>query len=459
MKNTLFLFIILIFSGPLFSQEQPNVLIILSDDLTYHDLGCYGNKEVKTPNVDQLAREGLRFEYCFNSAPMCAPTRMSLYTGIHPVRNGGHPNHSRVYDHIKSLPHHLSAEGYKVAICGKRHEAPLQNFPFEDLGGRHHDGGKGIDLDLPKIDSFINNTKDMPWCLVVSSNQPHKPWNRGDASRYSPEKLSLPPYLIDTKATREGLAKYYAEITYFDDQLGSTLEFLEKSGQANQTVVIYLSEQGGQFPHGKWTCYDTGLRSAGIVRYPGLTKPNTHTKAMIQYVDVVPTILDIIGKDPQDYDFDGSSFLEVLKGKTKRHREYSFGIQTSKGIYSGPEAFGIRTIRSDRYRLIWNVNHENEFSNLVVAGKGPKDIFTSWKEEAAKGNALAATEVKRYIQRPEWEFYDLKKDPYEMSNLINHPKYQKRIEEMKVGLKSWMKQQGDDGASTEYNALERKASK
>ena len=128
--------------------KRPNMLLFIADDMNYTDLGCYGNQDVRTPNLDRFASESLKLTRCFNTAPMCSPLRQSLYTGLYPVRNGAYPNHSRVYPWVRSLPHYLGEHGYRTALLGKRHEAPDELFPFENLGGRHHDNGKGIDLDL-----------------------------------------------------------------------------------------------------------------------------------------------------------------------------------------------------------------------------------------------------------------------------------------------------------------------
>lgn len=434
------------------AEEQPNFLIFLADDCSYHDFGCYGNAQVLTPRVDKLAGEGMRFVYAFNSAPMCAPTRMSLYTGLHPVRNGGHPNHSRVYDHVQSFPHYLHPLGYKVALIGKTHHAPKENFPFEFLGGRHHDGGKGEDLELEKVRQFLEDNRAQPWCLMVNSNQPHAPWNRGDPAAYDPEKLTLPPYFVDTPVTRRELTNYYAEITYMDTQLGECLNHLEATGQAENTVVIFLSEQGSNFPHCKWTCYDTGLRSAQIVRWPGKVAAGSTTEALVQYVDILPTCLELAGGAPNSLDLDGRSFVPVLKGESKTHHAYVFGVQTSRGIHAGPEAYGIRTVRDQRYRLIWNLNYENQFQNTVTNGFKP---FQSWKARASQGDAFAQEQVSRYETRPEFELYDLKADPYELSNLADDPSQTERIGHLKAELERWMDQQGDDGVATEMNALER----
>ncbi|MBK1877706.1 sulfatase family protein [Pelagicoccus mobilis] len=430
----------------------PNILLFLADDCSWHDFGCYGNKDVYTPNIDSLAARGMRFEYCFNSAPMCAPTRMSLFTGIHPVRNGAHPNHSRVYDHIKSVPHYLRPLGYRVALIGKTHHAPAENFPFEFLGGLHHDKGEGVDLDLSRVDSFVEQQGDEPWCLMVQSNQPHSPWNRGDASVYETEALKLPPYFVDTPETREAMTRYYAEISYMDEQVGECIRILEKRGVEENTLVIFLSEQGSNFPHCKWTCYDSGLRSAGVFVWPGEIEPSV-SEAMIQYVDVLPTLIELAGGRVENGVFDGRSLTALLKGDEHHHHDYSFGVQTSSGIGKGPEAFGIRSVRDKRFRLIWNLNPEGEFQNSVTFQNA---TFQSWERRAEAGDAFAQEQVSRYRKRPEYELYDMSKDPFEMRNLAGNPEYAEEFKRLKAELDGWMKQQGDAGVETEMAAKERK---
>lgn len=223
LRPTLFVLSLLILLDRAWADDRPNLLLFLADDLTFSDVACYGNPDVKTPFIDELASEGLRLTRCYNPAPACSPLRQSLYTGLYPVRNGAHPNHSRVYDHVRSLPHYLGALGYRTGIIGKRHEAPASAFPFEMLGGNHHDGGRspaGEDLPLENARPFLTRDPEQPWCLLVASNQPHAPWNRGDTSAYDPDALTVPPYLVDTPELREGLSRYYAEITYMDAQVG-----------------------------------------------------------------------------------------------------------------------------------------------------------------------------------------------------------------------------------------------
>lgn len=452
----LVVFSILVLNAPPFSAaDQPNLLLFMADDMTWTDIGAFGNDQIRTPHLDELARQGMKLNGMFTPAPTCSPLRQALYTGIYPVRNGAHPNHARVYDGVKSLAHHLRPLGYRVGLVGKRHEAPSEAFPFDFLGGSHGDGGKPgtIDLDLNLADEFIHRDPDQPYCLVVTSNQPHTPWNRGDASVYDAAALTLPPYLVDTPVTREWMTHYYAEITYMDAQVGRCMELVSQTNQP--TLFLFLSEQGSNFPHCKWTCYDTGIRGASIVWWPGVVRPGSESDALMQYVDVVPTFVEVAGGIPEDetkYDFDGRSFLAVLEGEMNRFREYVFAVQTSRGIYSGPEAYGIRAVRDARYKYIWNLNAPAAFSNTVITKFPP---FQDWKRAAAAGDPAAARLVDEYIHRPAEEFYDLRDDPYELNNLAGDPQHRARMDSMKVQLEAWMKQQGDRGVATEMAAKKR----
>ncbi len=429
-------------------DSQPNLLLFLADDMTYTDVGCYGNPDVQTPNLDLLAKEGLKFNRCYNSAPTCSPLRQSLYTGLYPVRNGAHPNHSRVYEGVKSLPHYLEPLGYRVAIVGKRHEAPSEAFPFEFLGGGHGDGGKtpdGDDLPLEAAKEFINRDNGQPWCLVVASNQPHTPWNRGDASQYPPSQLTVPPYLVDTDETREALSAYYAEITYMDGQVGAVIDILEDAEQSDRTAFLWLSEQGSQLPYGKWTCYDMGIHAAALMRWPGVIKADSETEALVSYVDVVPTFLAMAGGEPQVEGFDGKSFVPVIKGLSKAHHEVVFAVHTTRGIYNGSEAYGIRAATDGDWLYIFNLHPEMTFKN-VVTHRGRE--YHSWKKVDSD---FARERFASYQHRPPEELFYLPEDPWCCDNRIG------KVEGISLPSKMgvWMKQQGDLGDATERDAENR----
>lgn len=432
-------------------QRSPNILLFMADDLTYSDLGCYGNPDVRTRAIDEFATQALKFNRCFNSAPMCSPLRQSLMTGIYPVRNGAYPNHSQVYPDIQSLPHYLQTVGYRTAILGKRHEAPAEAFPFESLGGRHHDNGKGVDLELSKVDKFLRQQAESskPFCLFVTSNQPHRPWNRGDAKAYNPDALTVPPYLIDTPETRQALCDYYAEITYLDQQFQHCLDALKETSLDQNTVVIFLSEQGSNFPFCKWTCYSMGIRSACLIRWPGVIPSGSDTNCVVSYVDIVPTLVHLAGIESDRLGFDGQSLLDVLKtGKTKP-RKAVFAIQTSRGIYNGPEAYGIRAATDGRYLLIHNLNHQTLFSNSVVRKDG---VYASWEVAGKAGQVQAARAFRRYQKRPEFELFDLEQDPWNQNNIADRAEHSEIKDRLFESMQAWMLQQGDQGVATEESA-------
>lgn len=423
--------------------RPPNIVVILADDCTFRDLGCYGG-QAATPNIDRLASEGMKFEKCFQAAPMCSPTRHNLYTGLYPVRSGAYPNHTFAKPGTKSVAHHLKAAGYRVALSGKTHIGPRSVFPFE------YSGKKNPDRDA--VDQLMKECVDSeePFCLFACSNEPHSPWDKGDASQYPPAKIALPPYLVDTPVVRKDFSDYLAEVTYFDSQVGLVLDLLEKHGQQQNTIVIVLSEQGNSFPFAKWTCYGNGLQSGMVVRWPGEIKPATLTEAMVEYVDVLPTLLDAIGVNVP-VELDGKSFLPVLEGDSDRHKDFSFGLMTTRGINHGADQYAIRTVRDKRYRLIWNLNYESKFTNACTNSAA----FKSMVAKARAGDTAAKELVDRYLYRPEYELYDCNNDPLEMNNLAKDLTKKPTLVRLKRELAKWMEDQGDKGIQTEQDAIMR----
>lgn len=421
---------------------RPNFLFIIADDCTFRDIGCYGG-QAYTPHIDNLASEGMRFTQCFQSASMCSPTRHNIYTGLYPVKSGAYPNHTFVKDGTQSVVQYLKPLDYRVALSGKRHISPPDVFAFEY-------SGKDKNPDFEAIDGFLGQCKadGTPFCLFACSNEPHTPWNKGDPSRYDAAKLKLPPYFVDTERTRKNMVKYLAEITYYDGQVGQALALLDKHGLTDDTLVIVVSEQGSSFPFGKWTCYDTGLQSAFIARWPGRVRPGTVSDALIEYVDVLPTFIEAAGGTVPAA-LDGKSLLPVLLGETRDHKEYVFGEMTTRGIINGSEHFGIRSIRSRRFKYVWNFTPEIPFQNACTNS----GVVESWRAKAAT-DPDAADKVRRYEHRPGEELYDVTKDPYEWNNLADDPAYAQVKGELRKRLLEWMDAMGDRGQQTELEAFD-----
>lgn len=455
------------------TTQPPNILIVLADDLHWSDMGCMGNEQVRTPHIDRLAKDGMAFDAAFTSTAMCAPTRQQLLSGLWPVRSGAWPNHSGVYKGVKSLPHHLQDLGYRTAHMGKGHIKPKASYPFEYFGEVPKQ--KGLPEQLPdvaeRVSSFIKDAGERPWCLYYGSHQPHKPFSVGDPSRYPVDQIKVPPHLIDTPDTRKQLSLYYAEVEMLDAEVGMLLDTLDELGQADDTLVIFTSEQGA--PHvpfgGKWTCWDHGLKTAMITRLPGTIRPGTRTNAMVQYIDVVPTLIEIAGGDPANVDtgidhpnqdtrgFDGLSFADVLKGVKTQHRDLVYGIHTTNGIINGSKSYPIRSVRDKQWLMAWNLNAENEpFKNIFHSRDA--EVYADWYEAAEQDPAIAKR-LAFYQHRPEFELYDIGADPHQLSNLAANPNHADRLSDMHTKLQAWMKSQGDEGLATEAKAKQRQGKK
>ncbi|MEM9366325.1 MAG: sulfatase [Planctomycetota bacterium] len=446
-----------LFTFQLSAADRPNLVFIIADDCTYLDMEIYGG-QAKTPNLVSLATQGMTFSRCFQAAPMCSPTRHNIYTGIYPVKSGAWPNHTCVYPGTKSIAHYLGDAGYRVALSGKTHIAPKESFPFE-YSGEFRSADPGDENPYPEIKKLIveSKKKRTPFCLFACSNEPHTPYTKGDPTAYPPESLVLPPTFVDTEETRLQYSKYLAEITFFDQQCGALLRLLDEQGTSHDTLVMVVSEQGSGFPFAKWTCFELGLTSGMIVRWPGQVPAQSKSAALVEYCDVAPTFLEAAGL-PVPPTMDGESFLTVLLGKKQEHKTYTFGIQTTRGIGNGSDFYGIRSCGTKTHRYIRNLNFDVPFQNVVTRPGGDKaDFWMSWVAQAESGDAHAEAMVTKYQQRPHEELYDVVSDPHCLVNLIADPEHAGLREELSGQLDAWMQSQGDQGKDTEAIAHTRKA--
>ncbi len=353
-------------------ERQPNILIIYGDDATYNAFPLYGGQNIETPNIDRLAREGLTFNNAFQAMSMCAPSRAELYTGLYPVRNGVVWNHANAKPGTKSIVHHLGGQGYRVGITGKVHAGPEEVFPFERLDILK---SASSDVNQEKFIEFVNQDTEKPFCLIVASGQPHSPWNKGNPGKFNPDSLKLPPHLVDTEEFRELFTRYLAEMEHLDQQVGQTLDALEKSGQADNTLVIFTSEHGAPFPGAKWTNWNVGVHTAFVVRWPGVVPQGRRTDALIQYADVVPTLVDAAGGQIDKSQFDGSSFLSVLKGETDQHREYAYFMHNH--VPEGPP-YPTRSVTDGTYHYIRNLLPGNLVIEKHVFGNLEENYMPTW---------------------------------------------------------------------------------
>ncbi|MFL2922299.1 MAG: sulfatase [Limisphaerales bacterium] len=440
----------LIFRTGLVAEQRPNFLIIMADDCTYNDLPVYGGKNALTPNIDRLASQGLVFDRAYLTSAMCQPCRAELYTGQFPMRNGCAWNHSASRPGTTSMPYHLSSQGYRVGLAGKVHVKPKASFPFETVAGFDPNCVRNPtrDHDLNGLEAFINKDSKQPFCLVVALVEPHVPWVMGDASIYPPEKIQLPANIADTQRTRSDFGRYLAEITYMDGQVGEILRSLEHSGKAKDTIVFFTSEQGSQFPGCKWTNWDTGLHTALIARWPGKITAGQRTPAMVQYADVLPTIMELAGGVSEEKGFDGTSFHKVLSGLEKSHRSFVFGMHNN--VPEGPP-YPIRSVFDGEYHYIRNLEPneiyiEKHLMGSNGDGKLNNPYWATWVFASSDDEATYEL-VKRYTRRPAETLYHTAEDPFEMKNLINQDNLSDIQGRLASELDVWMKTQGDPGSA------------
>ena len=434
---------ILLFS-PLLAAEKPNILVILADDCTYSDLSFHGGQNAKTPNLDSLARQGTLFERAYLGMAMCSPCRSELYTGRLPLRNGCAWNQATSRPGTRSTPHFLGELGYRVGIAGKTHIKPASVYPFEAVPGFDDNcvNEPTLPHDLAGVRKFITRDAKQPFCLIVALTEPHAPWVMGDASAYPPKSLKLPPYLADTPLTRQSFSKYLAEITYMDGQVGELLETLEKSGQAKNTLVLFSSEQGAQFPGCKWTNWDSGLHTSLIARWPGVVPSDRRTPALVQYADVLPTIIELAGGNPDPAVFDGSSFADVLRGRKDTHREFVYGMLNN---YPEGPPYPIRSVSDGEWRYIRNLSPEKIYIEKHLMGRTEHNPYWgSWVFSSTE-NPRHLSLVERFIRRPAEQLYQTSKDRFEMNNLADDPAHTAVKARLAAALDACLKDQLDPG--------------
>lgn len=416
--------------GAVVGAEKPHLVVFLSDDHGQLDSTPYGATDVRTPNMQRLATAGMTFTHAFVASPACAPSRAALLTGRMPARNGAEANHTYKRDDVPSLPRVLQQLGYQTAAFGKvAHGKDADRHGFDVIEPRH---------DVETVRSFLASRKgSQPLCLFVGTHEPHVPWP--DIEGYSPEQVTLPPTFIDTPETREFRTRYYTDVTKADTLLGEIYD-LSNEVLGTETLFLYSSDHGAQWPFGKWTLYDAGIRVPMIAVWPGKIAAGSESPAMVQWTDLLPTLIDAGGGEVPD-GLDGRSFLPVLLGKTEQHRDVIYTTHTADGAMNN---YPSRSIRTRDWKLIWNLRPDFAFTTHIdkaLARDGGR-YWISWFERT-QNDEQARQIVARYHQRPEFELYHLPGDPHEQQNLAADPDSARRVQEMHQQLQEWIASQGD----------------
>lgn len=423
-------------SVPTLAADKPNIVVFLTDDQGWLDTTFNGSQDVRTPHMQALADSGMTFTRAFVASPSCAPSRAALLTGLTPAHNGAEPNHSKPRADIKKLPAYLQDLGYEVVAFGKvSHYRQAKDYGFDHFA---HDTFFDQKCIPAAVDFLKNRKSDKPLCLFVGTNWPHVPWPQ--ESSYRPRETTLPPTFIDTPNTHKTRANYYQAVTNADDNLGDVhAAALDAAG--DKTIFLFTSDHGAQWPFGKWNLYDSGIRVPFVVVWPGVTKPGSASDAMISWIDILPTLVEMAGGDAPK-DIDGRSIVGVIRGKADKHRDRIFTTHSADG---NKNIYPSRSVRTKEFKYILNLHPEFKYTTHIdlVPVRPGIDYWNSW-EAAARKNPKDAAILQRYHERPKEELYDLRKDPFEQHDLATNPAHADRLRQMRGELEAWMKDQGDE---------------
>ncbi len=422
------------------AAERPNIVFFISDDHGYLDSPVYGSHAVRTPTMERLAAAGARFTNAFVGSPSCAPSRAILMTGLMSARNGVEANHTSIRDGLRLLPQHMEALGYEVAMFGKvGHGADPRWAPYVIPATVRH-GALDVDLQPERVVEYLESrSADQPAFLLVGTHSPHVYWPQNQG--YDPAEAELPPNFIDTPETRRYRTMYYTDVSLMDQRLGVVYDAV-RANLGDNTLFIYTSDHGTQWPFGKWNLYDAGIRTPLLAVWPGVIEPGSTNPAMVSFVDLLPTFVELAGGGPLNW-IDGKSFLAALRGETDRHRDQVFVTHAGDGVMN---VYPCRAIRTERFKLILNLHPEFRYTTHIDKGKNPDglEFWYSWEDKAAEDPKAAAV-VKAYHERPAVELYDVNRDPHEMRNLAGQAAYRDVEADLLARLDEWMALQGDDG--------------
>jgi len=428
--------LVLLGSGLLHAApSRPNLLFLLSDDHTYPYLSTYGDPNVKTPVLDQLAAEGMKFHRFFTGAPQCVPSRACYMTGRSAVAARMTRFSAPLPKDEITLPELLRDKGgYHTGICGRSFHldgatkigsAAARVFDQHDLktfAERVDFLNTCPDPEVAgQVAGFLDaRPSDKPFFLWVNFSDPHHPWNAPSEFRPDPASLKLPAHWPDLPGMREQLADYFAEINRLDRTVGSVLTELEKRGLKDDTLIVFAGDNGGALPHGKGSLYDPGSNVPFVVRWPGVVAPGGESHALVSGEDFAPTLLAAAGLEPGSK-MSGVSFLPLLKGETGTPRKHVFVERGPHGsapvtVNTSNASYDLgRAIRSDRYKLIYNCTPWIPYGPVDSAGGAGWVQIRAAHDEGKLAPGLAATYFT--TPRPVYELYDLSSDPSELNNL------------------------------------------
>jgi len=427
------LLLLLLAAAPLAAQgtpqTHPNILVFIADDLGWRDTGVYGNRFIRTPNIDRLARSGLLVRYAFGTSPQCSPSRISILSGKYSHATRTEDLHTPLPDGVRLLPSYLQERGYFTGMMAKTHIGPNGEKQFQWYSPRT----------AAVFPAFLDTVGTRPFFLWVAFHEPHRPYHpERVAHRHQPGNVVVTPYLVDAPETRADLVRYYDTIAHMDDAIGVMLQELERRRLRQKTLVVFLSDNGAPFPREKGTLYDSGTRTPLLFSWPGVIQAGrVYDRGLVSTVDLAPTLLDMAGAAPVD-SMQGHSFSQLLtRGEGSPARTHVF---SERNWHDCDEHQ--RTVRTLRFKLI-RTDAYTELPLCTAADIGASPSFKVLRARAKAGRLNPAQRRLFEAPRARLELYDLEADPWELRNVADEPRYARQVRQLAAVLQEWMEQTDD----------------
>jgi len=429
--------------------EKPNILWIVAEDLSPF-LAAYGDSTVSTPNLDRLAREGVRYDHVYSTSGVCAPSRSTLATGMYPISIGTH--HMRVTGSKDYFPEGLTSYSAVVPPEVKMHSEYLrrvgyfctnnakQDYQFQCPGTAWDQNGNH--------GHWRNRPSGKPFFSIFNFNVCHESgmWRRKDEPlEVDPANVPVPPYYPDDQVVREELARMYSNIAEMDRQIGVILDQLEADGLMDSTIIFFYGDHGGPLPRHKREIYDTGLRVPLFVRFPGAQMGGTANQELVSFVDFMPTLLSLAGIPIPDY-VQGQAFLGEQKAEP---REYIYAARDRlDGQYDM-----VRGVRDKRFKYFRNYQPEKPYK-MEIRYRTQMRLMRHLDSLNAAGALTGAPALWYRQSKPEEELFDCQADPYELNNLAEDPQYAETLQRMRTAMDEWLARVGDKGQIPEFDMVQ-----
>ncbi|MBN1492312.1 MAG: sulfatase [Phycisphaerae bacterium] len=419
-------------------RPRPNFVLIIGDDISIDDFGCYGHPRIRTPNIDRLAARGMRFTNAYLTASQCSPTRCSIITGRYPHNTGACELHTPLPEGQPLFPRELKQAGYYCVQAGKWHLGGYPKVAF-DHAYETTDGGPGAEGRWVRC--LQERPRDKPFFMWFASTDAHRTWQPdADARPHAPADAVIPPYMADMPGTRDDLRQYYDEIQRLDRHVGLVVDELKRQEVLDNTLIIVMADNGRPFPRCKTWLYDSGIKTPFVVHWPaGIPKADRVCDAFISAIDIAPTLLELAGLRPAPA-VQGLSFAALLPEPDRQIRRHAFAEHNWHD-----QTAHERMVRSGRYVYIRNARPE--LDNVVLAHRDVpsyQDLF----QLREQGRLTAAQADVFRAPRPAEALFDVEADPHQLTNLVDDPAAAEAIETMRKLMDEWQKQTGDTTPAT-----------